>query len=352
MPGDTFHRFGDDYFAVEARGKSAPDLVKRVVLALGSEPLENAQHLLTPIPAPVSSAPQNAASTSNSLEQSTSFIVEVSGQYPLSLLAVLETLTPEARAALGFPRLWARVPGPDLGEPPWFPLPYFASDALPDADLPIGAVAFSWALSQLILQGRDAIRELDQHRREIEKRFSLLGWNSAPGEAPEAAVARAARLNRIKARFARPIEMRLMPPGRPFPSRQVWRTAYALGLTWGEMDLFHWEDPRSGHRIFTLSSLGQPGYFLPERAVEGEGIHGLSLGFELPTAPDPLETFDRMAIALGYLHRQLGGRPTASDGAELDAERLYGDRMSLEEAIGEMVKAGIAPGSAEAARYF
>ncbi|MBC8101706.1 MAG: hypothetical protein H7Z41_03865, partial [Cytophagales bacterium] len=150
----------------------------------------------------------------------------------------------------------------------------------------------------------------------------------------------------------RAVEMRLTPQGRAFSSRQVWRAAYALGLTWGEMDLLHWYDSLSGAKRFTLSSLGQPGYFLPERAAEGEGIPGIALGFELPTAPSPLATYDRMAVALGYLRHRLGGFPVTTNGAELDADRLDEDRESLREAVEEMARSGIAPGSPEAARYF
>jgi hypothetical protein len=350
MSGDTFHRFGDDYLTAEELEKSAPDIVKRVVLALGPEPLEDARHLLAAVPPHSAFATQDVSAPAP--DESASFVIEVSGVNPISLLTALEVLNTDARAALNFPRLWGRTPGRSIAEAPWFPLPYSALDALPDADLPLGAAAFSWTLSHFVLQGREAIRELDRYRNEIEKRFAPLGWSVVLRETPEAAAARAARLNRVKARFARPVEMRLIPHGRPFPSRQVWRFAYALGLTWGDMDLFHWHDPLSGARLFTLSSLGQPGYFLPERAAEGEGIPGLSLGFELPTAPAPLETFDRMAVALDYLRHQLGGRPTASDGAELDGERLDGDRDYLQEAVAQLSASGITPGSPEAARYF
>ncbi len=349
MPGDAFHRFGDDYLTTEG-GTAAPDIISRVLLALGVEPLTDARHLLSPVPLPASSTVQPAPS--DAPDESTSFVIEVSGPRLVPLLAIVETLNGDARIALDFPRLWGRTLGGAETAPPWFPLPYSPLDALPNADLPLGATAFSWALSGIVSQGNEAVRELNGYRSELEKRFAPFGWGVTLREAPGDAVARAARLHRIKSRFARAVEMRLIPHGRPFPSRQVWRSAYALGLTWGEMDLFHWNDPISGRRLFTLSSLGQPGYFLPERAAEGEGIPGLSLGFELPTAPAPLETFDRMAIALDYLRHQLGGKPTASDGAEMDAERLYLEREQLEEAVKALINTGISPGSPEAVRYF
>jgi hypothetical protein len=350
MSGDAFHRFGDDYLTAAEWGKSTPDLVNRIVLALGTEPLDDARHLLAPVTLP--SATVAKSSPVDEPDESTAFILDISGNHSASLLSVLELLDADTRAELAFPRFWGRSPGSTVSQSHWFPLPYSALDALPNAELPLAGIAISWSISQFALQGREAIRELEGYCRNVANRFTSLGWRISLRETPELAVARAARLNKIKARFARPVEMRLVPQGRPFPSRLVWRSAYALGLTWGEMDLFHWHEPISGKRLFTLSNLGQPGYFLPERAAEGEGIPGLSLGFELPTAPAPQETFDRMAVALDYLRHQLGGRPTASDGAELDAERLDTDRELLEEAVNEMTRSGISPGSPEAARYF
>lgn len=350
MPGNAFHRFGDDYLSAAEWGDSSPDLIRRVVLAVGPESLPDARHLLAPVELPpLSSAPP--AITSGP-DESTSFIIETSGQHPVPLLTVLEIMTTQARASLHFPLLWGRITETSARGTLWFPLPHSPLDALPGADLPLGAVAFSWALTQCVSQGQEAVREIALYRRAVETRFAPLGWAVTLRETPEVAVARTARLNRIKARFARPVEMRLIPQGRPFPSCQVWRSVYALGMTWGEMDLFHWNEPRSGHRLFTLSSTGQPGYFLPERAAEGEGVPGLSLGFELPTAPAPLDTFDRMAVALDYLRHQLGGRPVTSSGAELDSERLDADRQSLEEAVSQMAASGITPGSPEAARHF
>lgn len=350
MPGDTFHRFGDDYLRAAEWGDAAPDYLRRVVLAMGTEPLPDARHLLAPVPLPVSAPTPSSAP--GGPDETTSFIIEASGQQAVLLLALLEILNTEARAALHFPLLWGRTPVTAAGDPVWFPLPYSPLDALPDADLTLSGIAFSWALTQFVSQGPEAVREIALYRRTVETRFAPLGWRVTLRETPEAAVARAARLNRIKARFARPVEMRLIPQGRPFPSRHVWRAAYALGMTWGEMDLFHWSGGQNGRRLFTLSSTGQPGYFLPERAAEGEGVPGISLGFELPTAPAPLETFDRMAIALDYLRHHLGGRPIAANGTELDGERLDADRESLQEAVAQMVGSGIAPGSPEAARYF
>jgi cell division protein ZipA len=216
------------------------------------------------------------------------------------------------------------------------------------------ALALTWELAALLSPDwTDAARDLASFAAEAGRTAAPLGWSVAPREAPAEAAQRAVRLIALKDRFARSVEMRLLPQGRRFPARDVWRAAYALGMEWGDMDLFHWRETRSGKRLFTLSAVGGgTTYFLPERAAEGEAVAGLALSFELPLSPAPLATYDRMAVALDYLRQKLGGRPTAPDGAELDGDRLWSDRDALTDAVEEMTRAGIAPGSPEAARFF
>ena len=160
----------------------------------------------------------------------------------------------------------------------------------------------------------------------------------------------------LRLQLARSVEMRLLPAGRRFVARDVWRALYALGLVWGNMDVFHWLAPADASAaaekrmaLFTVSASDGPAYFLPERAEEGETVAGLTLSFEISTSPAPLAVYDRMAVALGYLRQRLGGRPAAWDGAELDYDRLHEDRDALAETVREMTALGIAPGS-EAAR--
>jgi len=178
------------------------------------------------------------------------------------------------------------------------------------------------------------------------------GLQVAPREDPVEAVHRATQLSELRQRFGYSVELRLMPQGRSFPARTVWQTAYSLGFIWGDMDLFHWHDSVSGQRLFSLSTVGHPGYFLPERAAEGEGTQGIALSFALPHNPDPLATYDRMGIALAHFRKQLGGFPRTPTGLELDADQLWSDRDLLAIAVQEMSRAGLPPGSPEALKVF
>ena len=216
-----------------------------------------------------------------------------------------------------------------------------------------GTIALCWELTALPAPDAAALaHEIDQLILAVRGRAALAGRVAVPRSNLVETADRAGRLIALQTRFARSVEMRLLPTGRRFGARDVWRAAYALGLEWGDFDLFHWRGTVPPRSLFTLGATGQPGYFLPERAAEGETLPGLILSFELPINPAPLETFDRMAVALAYLRQTLGGRPTAPDGAEYDSERLDTDRDSLARAVGEMTHLGLAPASDAAVRFF
>lgn len=340
----SFHRWEDDYLTADEWG-DALRFDERVALALGPEPLEDARHLLPPIRLPERDAPPEAAQGPN---PATEFLLDLRAPSgTVSPADILSAFPAPVRAALDFPRLWAQrtMPG---GAAVWQPVEEI------DPAARFANLTLAWELTTLVGEESGELARHLSHLVVAASRAALplgLSQASAREEAREAA-RRTLRLREIREKYARAVEMRLIPAGRSFPSRDVWRGAYSLGLQWGDMDLLHWDDPATGTRLFTVSGAGQPGYFLPERAAEGEGVAGIALAFELPFSPAPLVVYDRMAVALSYFRQRLGGRPTARDGAELDADRLYDDRDALEEAIAEMARAGIAPGSAEAARFF
>ncbi|MBC8103915.1 MAG: hypothetical protein H7Z41_15180, partial [Cytophagales bacterium] len=168
MPGDTIHRFGDEYLTPSDWGLSAPDTIRRVALALGSEPLEDARHLLAPILQEIPASP--APSALSGPESATAFVLEVFGSRPATLLSVVQILTPEMRADLDFPRSWGRAPqaaGP-VSQASWFPLPV----SVLDSDLPMGGIALAWELSGLVSEGGEAIRDLEGYIRRAAGRFA------------------------------------------------------------------------------------------------------------------------------------------------------------------------------------
>lgn len=337
MAESNYHRFGEELWQAQEI-KYAPETRQRVALALGSAPLEDARHLLPPVPLvppfpPLPVGPQPA----------TDFVIDFVGFSPTAFAMVQSLFHPAQRSDLGFVHLWVQE---ERSPKRWVPLSFEQAQGR------VTAIALSWELAALLTEGTDAIQELAGYVLRAGERASRLFCSAVPRVLPEEAGNRAGRLIAMKTRFSRTIEMRLLPMGRAFPARSVWRNAYSLGLRWGEMDLFYWHDPKTNLPLFLLNSVGHPGYFLPERAAEGEGTPGIALSFELARCPMPLETYDRMSIALAYLRQHLGGFPRTAEGAELDADRLYEDRDALASDIQEMSRLEIAPGSPAAIRFF
>ena len=310
---------------------------RRIALALGAEPLEDARYLLPPLVLPPPAPP-----IAEGPYPLTEFIVDLTGIEGATAEQAQAIFAPQRRVGLGLAHGWAVRAGNDSR---WRPLEEIEEGSR------IAHLALTWELSGLFTEGNEAIEELARYTIQANALASRLGGRAEPRETPAHAAARAAALIALKTRFARTVEMRLAPQNRAFPARAVWRTVYALGLEWGTHDLFHWFGGTE-FSLFTVSGLGHPTRFLPERAAEGEGAAGLSLSFELPLCPAPLDVYDRMAIALSSLRQRLGGRPLTPHGAELDSERLDNDRAALESAVHEMSRAGIAPGTPAARRFF
>lgn len=156
----------------------------------------------------------------------------------------------------------------------------------------------------------------------------------------------------LRRRHARAITLTLVATRRPYPARDVWRAALSMGFRWGNLDLFHWTDDRSGETLFTLHALGGDAGFLPERAAEGGTLPGIVLALEVPYCPDPPAVFDRMALALAALRERLGGVPRTDDGQVLDVERLEAQRREVEDAVLSLERNGVPPGSETARRLF
>jgi hypothetical protein len=337
MTPAKFTGFRYNYSMAEAMAQANVEDAWRVRLALGPEPLENVSYLLPPLLIPPSLPPLPEGP-----HDPTEFVLDITGERPLLAGAVRSAFAVDKRVGMGLSHLWATRRG---REGQWRSLNEFPDDSS------LVALTMTWELTGIFTEGVEAIAELSGYILRARALANSVGWNVIPRETPVAASTRAARLTVLKVRFAQSIEMRLSPQGRAFPDRSIWRALYGIGLVWGSGDLFHWFGG-ADVPLFSVSGLGHPTRFLPERAAEGEGSTGLSLAFELPVSPSPLEVYDRMSVALSYLRQKLGGQPLASDGSELDANRLFDDRDTLSDAIQEMARVGIAPNSPDARRLF
>lgn len=321
---------------------------------LGTEPLPNARYLLAPLDVSPDAPPAFPQSPNPATEwvalvrrgeaRETMFWSPDEMEYAWEAWGNVQT-----RIALGLPRLWGETAGNV-----WQPM---QNAAAPNRKTT--AFALAWELTALVSTGAvEGAREIAGYLRLAENRVVSRGWTLQPSETPEAAARRSERLVILKARFARSVEMRLVPQNRPFFAPHVWRTAYAVGMEWtlphgGENRArFVWPARQNGNGLFFVGAGEAHGTLSPQKAASADTVPGLVFHFELPTAPAPMETFDRMVLALNYFAQTLNGRPLTTNGHELNAEALETMRDELEATVNEMARLGLAPGSPEAARFF
>ena len=343
MSTPVFHRHDNSYFSTE-EWNSASSVDQRVARVLGTAPLSDMRHLLLPIP--ISSA-ETVGKNIEGNPTSADFAIRFLPTMPRTVSEVYRFFAPEVRATLDFPRVLLHLPSRSGDDVRVIPL----DDAPENAR--VRAVTLLWSLLDLISIGneRDAVADLRRFIVESGKIGTDAQMTVTALQDPTQTAHRAVTIRSLLHKANRQTQMRLLPVSGSFASKKVWRAVYSLGLVWGNMDLFHWNASTDTSQ-FRILSAGNPPYFLPERAVEGERVPGLILEYDLPRSSNPLAVFDRMAIALSYLRSVLGGYPIIPSGAELDAERLDEERGALENAIQAMTNAGIAPGSETARRFF
>jgi cell division protein ZipA len=107
------------------------------------------------------------------------------------------------------------------------------------------------------------------------------------------------------------------PAGRSFEGLAIWDAMRSLGLHWGDMDLFHWENVPDGlgdDHLFSVSTSTEPGYFLPEHLAKGEvQTTNLVFSFSIPRTADPAQVLVNMHRAASYCQRKLGGQLLTAD---------------------------------------
>jgi hypothetical protein len=92
-------------------------------------------------------------------------------------------------------------------------------------------------------------------------------------------------------------------PDRLLDGKEVWRTLHALGLQWGDMDQFQWEDPthQTDYLFWAEADDGQIGYALPEEIAAGrQHFRSVLFTFNIARTPQPahvLEQMERAAVA-------------------------------------------------------
>jgi cell division protein ZipA len=142
------------------------------------------------------------------------------------------------------------------------------------------------------------------------------------------------------------------PAGKPYSGRHIWDVMLCLGLQWGDMDQFHWQNESSigGDSFFSVWTSTPPGYFLPEEVAAGRvQVQDLVFGFSIPRSCDPADVFSSMMKAVKYAQQRLGGTISDEEDTPLDERAAV---REIQAVVEQMKKAGFAPGEGSTLRIF
>lgn len=163
---------------------------------------------------------------------------------------------------------------------------------------------------------------------------------------PVEAEKRSAELIELAASSAQGIEVVLQAPkGRTFDGKAIWDVMLCLGLRWGDMDLFHWENPGipGDDHLFSVWTSTPPGYFFPEQISAGRvQTADLIFGFSIARTFKPEAMFDSMMKAVRYAQKRLGGTLVNVDGSQFSE---VATRLEICNVVRRLTSAGFEPGA-------
>ena len=139
--------------------------------------------------------------------------------------------------------------------------------------------------------------------------------------------------------------------GSEFAGNDIQRIAERSRMQIGDLGMFHFLDPRTGHSRFTMANRFEPGNF-DLTALKTFSTRGLTLFMSMPRVPDPLSVFDEMIAVAQYAASELSGELRDPDGGKIGESGVEKIRQQVTD-IGELFhRVGIVPGSEEALRLF
>jgi cell division protein ZipA len=178
-----------------------------------------------------------------------------------------------------------------------------------------------------------------------------VSFEVVPREPVEEAFSRAVALRTLQQEAGMEMIIVLRSDSR-FKSREFWNTLVDVGLTWGDGDLFHWNNASGigGDSFFAVWSTTDPGYFLPEEVVDNTfEPEDLVFGFSVPRTADPERVYEKMYDAVVYCQKRLGGVMLNQEGKPVDkAEEL----RVIQKARARLLVNGFVPGEGAVMRLF
>lgn len=217
-------------------------------------------------------------------------------------------------------------------------------------------LAFGWKLLDPVAKTKSKIETatLLRYKTSLSERLHALGKAALrENRSADQAVHIGDNILDLVSQCNREISVALTAPeGKSYGGQEIWDIMLCLGLRWGDMDIFHWQNNSDvgGDFFFSVWTSTPPGYFFPEEAAAGRvNVHDLVFGFSLPRSCDPHAVFSSMMQAVKYAQKRLGGKITDGEGMLLDEQATL---RQIDALVEQMKKAGFVPGEGSTLRVF
>jgi len=142
------------------------------------------------------------------------------------------------------------------------------------------------------------------------------------------------------------------PASRPLEEKEIWRVAAALGLDYSTNGSFVWKAEGSELPLFEVFPGGEAERFLLSQVQAGAQHPCIGLGFSVPLCPDPMTAIDGCLKAGLVFADRLRALLLDEDDRPVNDQSKVKLAKNLEQAVGALNRAGIAPGSIEALKLF
>jgi cell division protein ZipA len=318
----------------------------RAERVLPSIPSEDASHLLK---APVAGAPEQ---DTEPVEPHPDYLPDplLEARFDISLPGD----TPKAVIIEAFSAQWRqKYPGMVYGHSPQTGRWTFVEAAdVPDR---FDSLKYAVSLVRTWDPGAEAIdaNRLRDYERQLTKISRRLGGSVSCEESPEDLARRAERLFLLWNTCDRDVIVVLAAPeAKSYDGRDIWDVMLALGLRWGDGDLFHWEheSDQGSDFFFSVWTATDPGYFFPEEiAADRVATEDLIFGFSIPRSTAPIEVFEQMMNAVRYAQQRLGGTILNGNGEPLN-ERLL--KRDIDNVVGTLYAHRLKPGQETTLKLF
>lgn len=147
------------------------------------------------------------------------------------------------------------------------------------------------------------------------------------------------------------VNFTLVPRMNPFPEKEVWRLAAALGLQYSPNGTFTWLAQGSELPLLELSP-GDADRFTLAQVQAGITHPALGLGFSVPLCPNPEAALDGCFRVGTAFSSRLSAALVDEDFKPVDDGAKRRIASDLRQAVQALERAGFAPGSTEAIKLY